>query len=202
MGKPQSEEWTMALTESKMLPLGTEAPDFSLADPSGKVHSLSDFEGTPALLVVFMCNHCPYVVHIKKALADFAREYAARGVAIVGISANDPAAFPADAPDKMAEDAKAFGYGFPYLFDESQEVAKAYRAACTPDFFLFDGDRRLVYRGQFDSSRPRNDVPVTGEDLRRAVDAVLDGAEVPEPQVPSIGCSIKWRPGNAPAHAG
>jgi len=192
----------MALTPSTMAPLGTEAPDFSLPDTDGKMVSLGDFEDADALLVVFMCNHCPYVKQIKEGLAEFAREYGEKGLAIVGINANDVERHPDDRPERMKEEKESFGYPFPYLFDESQEVAKAYGAACTPDFFLFDGDRKLVYRGQFDDSRPGNDRPVTGKDLRRAADAALAGAPVPEEQTPSIGCNIKWKPGNAPDYFG
>jgi peroxiredoxin len=193
----------MAKTFSTMLPLGTTAPDFALPDPTtGKTVALSDFAGAPALLVIFMCNHCPYVKHVRAALAVLGREYQARGVAIVGISANDVANYPDDRPAKMAEEAQAAGYTFPYLYDESQAVAKAYHAACTPDFFLFDGQRRLVYRGQFDDSRPRgeNTLPVTGRDLRAALDAVLGGQPVPSDQKPSLGCNIKWKPGNEPGY--
>ena len=188
----------MALTESTMLPLGTPAPAFRLPDPSGRVVSRDDFVDAPALLVAFLCNHCPYVKHLKAELADFARRYAERGLAMVGINANDVEHFPDDAPERMAADAERYGYVFPYLYDETQQVAKAYRAACTPEFYLFDGEHRLVYRGQFDASRPGNDVPVTGSDLAAAVDAVLDGKPVPEPQLPSIGCNLKWKPGNEP----
>jgi len=188
----------MARTESTMLPLGTAAPDFSLPTPDGTVHGLADAADAKGVLVVFMCNHCPYVVHIKEGLADFARDYREKGLAVFAVNANDPDAYPDDAPDKMAADIERYGYVFPYLVDETQDVAKAYHAACTPDFFLFDADRRLVYRGQFDASRPGNDVPVTGEDLRRAADAVLAGRADDGPQTPSIGCNIKWRPGNQP----
>ncbi len=184
--------------ESTMLPLGTEAPGFSLPDTDGRTVALDDFRGAPALLVVFLCNHCPYVKHLRAAIADVARRYADKGVATVGISSNDPEQYPEDSPEAMAREKEEAGYPFPYLYDASQEVARAYRAACTPDFFLFDGERRLVYRGQFDASRPRNDVPVTGQDLRAALDAVLEGRAVPSEQVPSIGCGIKWRPGNSP----
>jgi peroxiredoxin len=185
-----------------MLPLGTKAPDFALRDPDGRVWRLSDFDASPALLVAFLCNHCPYVVHIREAFAAFARELAPKGLATVGINSNDWKAYPDDAPPKMAEAAKAFGFVFPFLADESQEVAKAYRAACTPDLYLFDRDRRLVYRGQFDGARPFNDVPVTGEDLRRAAEALLQGRPVPEDQKPSLGCNIKWKPGNEPIYFG
>lgn len=176
-----------------MLPLGTKAPGFRLPDPHGKLVSLDIFTGAPALLVAFICNHCPYVKHIRTSFASFAREYQARGVAIVGINSNDVANYPDDSPEKMAEEIVAAGYTFPYLYDESQEVAKAYRAACTPDFFLFDREQRLVYRGQYDDSRPKNNLPVTGADLRAAVDAVLTGQPVAEDQKPSVGCGIKWK---------
>ncbi|MCK9530349.1 MAG: thioredoxin family protein [Gammaproteobacteria bacterium] len=189
----------MALTPSTMLPLGTPAPDFLLTDTvSGRPVSLADFQGRRALLVAFICNHCPYVKHIAEAFAAFAREYEGRGLAVVAISANDPAHRAEDGPEFMAEEARARGYVFPYLFDADQRVAKSYRAACTPDFFLFDAGHRLVYRGQFDDSRPGNDRPVTGRDMRAAVDAVLAGKPVPEQQTPSIGCNIKWKPGNEP----
>ena len=191
----------MAVTPSTMLPLGTQAPDFSLLDTEGKTVSLDDFKDAPALLVVFMCNHCPYVIHVREGLAQLARDYQKKGVAIVGINANDVSSFPQDSPDKMKEEVRAVGYVFPYLYDESQEVAKAYHAACTPDFFLFDKERKLVYRGQMDGSRPNSGIPVTGEDLRRALDAVLEGRPVPGEQKPSMGCNIKWKPGNRPEYA-
>ena len=190
----------MVMTASTMLPLGTQAPDFRLPDPAGKQVARDDFADAPALLVIFMCNHCPYVKHIREGLAEFGRDYQKRGAAVVGINANDIAAHPADSPAKMAEEARTFGYTFPYLFDESQEVAKAYHAACTPDFYLFDGARKLVYRGQFDASRPGSIVPVTGADLRAATDTVLAGKPVPPDQTPSLGCNIKWKAGNAPAY--
>lgn len=184
----------MVRTESMMLELGTQAPDFRLPEPAtGRMVSLADFNEAPALLVIFMCNHCPYVKHIGSTLAEFAQEYQPKGLAIVGISANDALNYPDDSPEKMAEEVKARGYVFPYVYDESQAVAKAYEAACTPDFFLFDGSRKLVYRGQFDDSRPGNDLPVTGRDLRAAVEAVLSGRSVPSEQRPSVGCNIKWR---------
>ena len=192
----------MVLVESTMLDLGTEAPDFRLPDPTGQMHALADFDDAPALLVAFICNHCPYVKHIKPQFAEFAREYGARGLAVAAISSNDISTHPADAPEKMQEDAEAFGYPFPYLFDESQDVAKAYRAACTPDFFLFDADRRLVYRGRFDESSPGKSVPVTGADLKGAADAVLAGDAYDGPEIPSMGCNIKWKPGNAPDYFG
>lgn len=193
----------MALVTSTMLALGTEAPDFSLPEPStGESVSLSRFDGAPALLVVFLSNHCPFVKHLADHLAGVAAEYQARGVAVVGINANDVANYPDDSPAKMADEVARRGYTFPYLFDESQEVAKAYRAACTPDFFVFDGDRRLVYRGQYDGSRPSLDVPVTGSDLRTALDAVLVGEAASGEQVPSVGCNIKWKAGNEPGWFG
>jgi peroxiredoxin len=185
-----------------MLPLGTTAPPFALPDPDGKTISLADFEGAPALLVVFMCNHCPFVQHVAGELAALGRDLAPRGVAMVGISSNDVAAYPDDAPERMAEEAARHGWSFPYLYDDTQEVAKAYRAACTPDAYLFDGQRRLVYRGQLDDSRPGNGVPVTGADVRAALEAVLAGRPVPEDQRPSVGCSIKWKPGNVPDYYG
>ena len=182
-----------------MLPLGTQAPDFSLSDVvSGRTVTLRDFDDRDGLLVMFICRHCPYVAHVRPAIAALAHEHIDSGLGIVAISANDPDAYPEDAPEGLAAEAVEAGYTFPYLFDETQEVAKEYRAACTPDFFLFDGSRRLVYRGQFDSSRPRNGVPVTGEDLRAAIVAVLEDRPVTGDQRPSVGCSIKWRPGNEP----
>jgi peroxiredoxin len=191
----------MVKTASTMLTLGTKAPDFSLTSAvDGKKVSLNDFSNKPALLVIFMCNHCPFVKHIAEGLAAFAKEYQSKGLAVVGISSNDYEAFPDDAPQKMAEEARARGYTFAYLVDADQQVAKKYRAACTPDFFLFDGQRKLVYRGQFDSSRPQSGIPVTGEDLRRAVDAVLTGQPIPVEQRPSIGCNIKWKPSQEPEY--
>lgn len=190
----------MALTPSTMLPLGTTAPDFRLPDPAGKVVSLSDFGSAKALAVFFICNHCPYVKHIRAGIAEFARDYQSRGVAVVAINANDVQNYPDDSPAKMAIEAKAAGYIFPYLYDESQEVAKAYQAACTPDIYLFDAIKKLVYRGQFDGARPGNGVAVTGQDLRAAADAVLAGKPVSEKQIPSMGCNIKWKSGNAPKY--
>lgn len=183
----------MALTPSNMSPLGTTAPDFRLPDTNGKTVSLADFKAAPALLVVFMCNHCPYVKHIRAGLAQLARDYVRRGVAFVGINSNDVENYPDDSPANMAREAKSAGYIFPYLYDESQSVAKAYDAACTPDIFLFDKNQHLVYRGQLDDSRPGNGVPVTGRDLRAALDAVLSGQPVSPNQQPSIGCNIKWK---------
>lgn len=188
----------MALTPSTMAPLGSPAPDFSLPDTDGRVVRLTDFADKPALLVAFICNHCPYVKHIRAAFAALAKEYQAKGVAVVGISSNDAVSYPDDAPDKMREEKVAAGYTFPYLYDETQEVAKAYKAACTPDFFVYDRDRKLAYRGQMDSSRPGNGKPNDGADLRAAFDAVLAGRPAPADQKPSIGCNIKWKPGNAP----
>jgi peroxiredoxin len=189
----------MVATRSTMLPLGTPMPPFTLPDPGGgREVSSSDFEGAAGFLVVFMCNHCPYVQHVAEELAALGRDLNTRGVAMVGISSNDVASHPDDSPTRMAEEAERWGWGFPYLYDETQEVARAYRAACTPDFFLFDGDRRLVYRGQLDDSRPGNRIPVTGADVRAAVDAVLAGRPVAEGQKPSMGCNIKWKPGNQP----
>ena len=192
----------MARTPSTMLPLGTPAPDFSLINVDGKTVSLSDFSDAPALLVIFMCNHCPYVIHVADQLAQLTQEYLIRGVAVVGINANDTAAHPADSPEQMVAEAEDRGYSFPYLYDETQEVAKSYHAACTPDFFVFDGDQKLVYRGQMDSSRPDSGIPVTGEDLRAALDATLSGRAPAEPQTPSLGCNIKWKPGNEPDYFG
>jgi peroxiredoxin len=181
-----------------MLPLGTEAPPFELPDTAGNKVSISDFQDAPALLVVFMCNHCPYVKHIRDSFVELVKEYQSKGVAVAAINANDAEAYPDDRPELMAEDAETYGYTFPYLYDESQQVALAYRAACTPDFFLFDESRRLVYRGQMDSSRPGNGKALTGENLRAALDAVLAGEQVDPQQKPSMGCNIKWKPGNEP----
>jgi peroxiredoxin len=189
----------MALTPSTMkLPLGSAAPDFSLPAPNGKIHCLANFAGRRALLVAFLCNHCPYVKHIAPAFAELAKEYQERGVGVVAVNSNDYEEYPEDSPAKMKEEIAARGYTFPYLVDHSQEVAKAYHAACTPDFYLFDGDLNLVYRGQMDSSRPGSSVQVTGKDLRQAMDAVLAGKPVSGEQRPSMGCNIKWRPGNEP----
>jgi peroxiredoxin len=192
----------MAVT-STMLPLGTIAPEFTLPDVvSGREVSLSDFDGAPAMLVMFICNHCPYVQHVRAELARFGRDYQGRGLGIVAIAPNDTDVYPEDGPDAMRREAETHGYTFPYLFDESQRVAAAYTAMCTPDFFLFDAGRELVYRGRFDESRPNTGVPATGADLRVAVDAVLAGDPVNEEQWPSMGCSIKWKPGNTPAYFG
>jgi peroxiredoxin len=183
------------MTASEMLPLGTSAPDFSLPDTEGNIVSLADFEQAPALLVIFMCNHCPYVKHVLSAMVELIKEYRAKGAAVVGINSNDVASFPEDSPEMMVKVAEESGFTFPYLFDETQEVAKAYHATCTPDFFLFDREKTLVYRGQMDGSRPGNNIPVTGADLRTALDAALEGKHVPDEQKPSIGCNIKWKPG-------
>jgi peroxiredoxin len=187
----------MVKTASTMLPLGTPAPDFSLPNVDGSTFGLRDCVDRP-LLVIFMCNHCPFVVHLRTALAEFGDEYQTKGLAVVGISSNDEDNYPQDGPEEMKAEAIAAGYHFPYLYDADQSVAQAYKAACTPDFFLFDTDHSLVYRGQFDSSRPGNDTPITGEDLRAACDAVLAGKEVPASQTPSIGCNIKWKAGTEP----
>ena len=181
-----------------MLPLGTPAPDFQLPDTNGKIVSLASFRDKAALLVIFLCNHCPYVIHIRGELIQITSDYLTRGVGIVGINSNDAQKYPADSPAKMKEEVDKFGYVFPYLYDETQAVAKAYRAACTPDFFIFDKNRKLVYRGQFDASRPGNSVLVMGIDLCAALDALLAGKALTEKQIPSIGCNIKWKPGNEP----
>ncbi len=188
----------MAAVESQMLPLGSPAPAFSLPDADGAMHSLDDAAGSRAYVVMFICNHCPFVKHVADELGRLGAEYQAKGVALFAINSNDIENYPADAPEKMKQEAAARGYTFPYLLDADQDVAKAYEAACTPDFFLFDADRKLVYRGQLDGSRPGNSVTVDGRDLRAALDALLSGEPVPEDQVPSIGCNIKWIPGNAP----
>lgn len=189
------------MATGSLLALGSEAPDFALRDVrTGGIVRRSDFDEKRGLLVLFICRHCPYVKHVEGGIAKLAQDYADRDLAIVAISANDPQAYPEDAPESLAEQARLAGFTFPYLFDETQEVARAYTAACTPDPFLFDADRRLVYRGQLDGSRPGNDVPVTCEDIRRAIDAVLEGRPVPADQRPAVGCSIKWRPGNEPEY--
>ncbi len=188
----------MAQTPSTMLEIGTPAPAFSLPEAGGeRTVDLQDFTGQP-LLVVFSCNHCPYVLHILESFTEFANSAARQGLGVVMISANDVAGYPDDSPEKMAALAARMGFEFPYLYDESQAVAIAYRAACTPDFFLFDAEHRLVYRGQYDGARPGNSVPVTGADMRAAVDALMAGNEISPEQVPSVGCNIKWRAGNEP----
>ncbi|MDY7109349.1 MAG: thioredoxin family protein [Planctomycetota bacterium] len=192
----------MVATPSTMLELGTPAPPFTLPDTEGRTVSLDDLAGARALLVMFICNHCPFVKHVAPELAALGREYQDKGVAVVAINSNDVANYPDDQPEKMAAEVDRRGYTFPYLYDETQEVAKAYRAACTPDFYVFDGDQRLIYRGQLDESRPGNDVAVTGSDLRAALDAALAGAAPPDEQKPSTGCNIKWKAGNAPEYFG
>ncbi len=188
----------MAETPSTMLELGTRAPEFRLRDTDGREVALSDFQDRQALLVMFICNHCPYVRHVQAELARIGHDYQPRGVAVVAISSNDVDQYPDDGPDAMAKEKARAGYSFPYLFDETQEVARAYRAACTPDLFLFDAEQKLVYRGQLDDSRPGNGVPVSGRDLRRALDAVLEGRRPEGRQRPSVGCNIKWKPGQEP----
>jgi peroxiredoxin len=191
----------MVATASVMQELGTPAPAFDLPDvSSGRPVRLEDFAGSSALLVMFISRHCPYVQHVKRELARLGRDYAGRGLGIVGISANDAATYPDDAPEKLRELAAELGGNYPICHDQAQTVASAYAAACTPDFFLYDQGRRLIYRGQLDDSRPGNGRPVTGRDLRSAIDAVLGGAPVPAEQHPSLGCNIKWRPGNEPAY--
>ena len=191
----------MVMTGSTMVALGTSAPGFSLPDTKGNVVSLNDFKEAPALLVIFMCNHCPFVKHVLSGLVELIKEYQGKGVAVVGVNSNDVESFPEDRPEMMAKVAKQAGFTFPYLYDETQEVAKAYHAACTPDFFLFDKESTLVYRGQMDDGRPGNNIPITGADLRGALDAVLEGKQVSDEQKASIGCNIKWRPGNQPKYA-
>ena len=190
----------MPETPSTMLDLGTPLPSFSLADFNGKVVSDADFKGSKALLVAFICEHCPFVRHVRSEFARFAKEYDAKGLKVVAIMSNSIEEFPQDGPEGMKKEAQEAGYVFPYLFDKDQNVAKAFKAACTPDLFLFDSNRRLVYRGQFDGSRPKNNVAVNGADLRAAADAVLAGTAPSETQRPSMGCNIKWYPGNEPAY--
>jgi len=190
----------MVRTPSTMLPLGTGAPDFSLPNVDGRTVTLADAAGPRGTLVMFICNHCPFVKHVADQLAALGRDCLPRGIGVVAISSNDVSSHPADSPEQMVHEAEERGYVFPYLYDETQEVAHAYHAACTPDFFLFDGDRKLAYRGQLDASRPGNEIPVTGADLRAAIDALLLGHPVPAEQRPSLGCNIKWKPGNEPAY--
>ena len=192
----------MALTPSTMLDLGTEAPGFTLADPEGNSFDLSKQQIDRGLLVIFMCNHCPYVIHIREQLVQRIREYQGQGITVVAINSNDYITHPDDSPERMAQDAKKFGYTFPYLVDEDQQVARAYQAACTPDLYLFDQDRKLVYRGQFDSARPGNTTPVSGDDLTAAVTQMLEGKEIQVVQQPSMGCNIKWKAGNEPSYFG
>jgi len=187
----------MAAESNQELPLGTRAPDFALPDTvSGRTIRLADYAASPALLVTFICNHCPYVLHIRPALVEFAREFQPRGLAVVAISANDPEAYPQDGPEPMKAEARNAGFTFPYLFDRTQQTARAYHAVCTPEFYLFDSAQRLVYRGRFDASRPNSAVPVTGAELRAAAEAVLARRPVAAEQKPSVGCSIKWKPGS------
>ena len=190
----------MTRTPSTMLDLGTPVPPFRLPNVDGRMVADSDFPNARGLLVVFLCNHCPFVKHIRREFASFAKAYQARGLAVVAINSNDAEAFPEDSPAAMKQEAIGAGYTFPYLYDETQQIAQAFHAACTPDFYLFDANRRLVYRGEFDDSRPGNNIPVTGTALGAAADAVLTGRVVPAAQRPSVGCNIKWRPGNAPAY--
>lgn len=189
----------MAAVNSTMLPLGTVAPHFLLPDTEGNTVTLDQFDGAPAYVVMFICNHCPYVLHLRKVVAQIAKEYQPQGVVFVAINSNDTDAYPADSFEKMKEQIAEAGYTFPYLFDETQAVAKAYRAACTPDFYVFNKNLQLTYRGRFDESRPGNRHPVTGSDLLTAIDATLDEESIPDDvQTPSIGCNIKWKPGNEP----
>lgn len=190
----------MVRTNSTMLPLGTTAPAFSLINVDGHTICLEDFRESKALLVIFMCNHCPYVVHVADEIARIAAEYQSKGVGVVGISSNDVSNYPQDSPEQMVHEAETRGYSFPYLYDEDQSVARAYRAACTPDFFVFDANHRLTYRGQMDDSRPRTDIPVTGCDLRAALDATLEGRSVEGDQKPGVGCNIKWMQGAEPEY--
>jgi len=191
----------MVMTASTMLPLGTSAPYFNLPDTQGKSVSIDDFKDAKSLLVVFMCNHCPFVKHILKDFVKLVKDYQPKGIAIVGINSNDVESFPDDSPPMMAKVAKQLGFTFPYLYDENQEAAKKYHAACTPDFFLFDKERKLVYRGQMDDSRPGNNIPITGADLRAAINAALTATPVSKQQKPSMGCNIKWKAGNEPDYA-
>ncbi len=189
----------MVRTPSTMVPLGTPAPDFTLPNVDGSMKSLADVAGPRGTLVMFICNHCPFVKHVAGQLAELGRDYLPRGIGFAAISSNDVASHPADSPEQMVREAEEQGYPFPYLYDETQEVAKAYHAACTPDFFLYDSSRRLAYRGQLDPSRPDSGIPVTGADLRAAIDALLAGKPPAAEQRPSLGCNIKWKPGNEPA---
>lgn len=192
----------MVLTPSTMLDLGTEAPNFTLADPHGTSFDLSTQQIDKGLLVIFMCNHCPYVIHIREKLVQRIKEYQAQGITVVAINSNDYTVHPDDSPERMAQDMQEFGYTFPYLVDEDQQVARAYEAACTPDIYLFDKDKKLVYRGQFDSARPGNTTPVTGDDLTAAVVQMLEDGEIKVVQQPSMGCNIKWKAGNEPSYFG
>lgn len=188
----------MAKVNSTMLPLGTQAPSFSLYDPEGNLFTLDHSSKSNAFLVMFICNHCPFVHHIRKELARLANDYIKRDVSIIAINSNDYETHPGDSPEKMKDEIMEWGYNFPYLVDEDQSVAIAYQASCTPDFFLFDSQQQLVYRGQLDGGRPSNDIPVNGRDIRTALDTLLAGDDVSEEQVPSVGCNIKWKPNNSP----
>ena len=190
----------MVRTPSTMLPLGTDAKDFSLINTDGRTLSFADVAGERGTVLMFICNHCPFVKHVAAQLSVIGQDYMSKGIGMVAINSNDVSAHPADSPEQMVHESEQRGYPFAYLFDETQEVAKAYGAACTPDFYLFDSNRKLVYRGQLDSSRPDSGVPVTGEDLRKAIDGLLGSQPIPELQRPSIGCNIKWRPGNEPEY--
>ncbi|MGB8852140.1 MAG: thioredoxin family protein [Pirellulales bacterium] len=190
----------MVRTPSTMLPLGTTAPDFSLPNVDGRIMSFADAAGPRGTVVMFICNHCPFVKHVADQLAALGRDCMGQGVGVVAVSANDISSHPADSPEQMVRESEDRGYAFPYLYDETQEVAKEYHAACTPDFYLFDPNRRLVYRGQLDASRPGNEIPVTGRDLRAAIDALLAGKPPLAEQIPSLGCNIKWKAGNEPPY--
>lgn len=192
----------MSLTPSTMQELGSIAPDFTLNAPDGKEFRLSGVEIKNGLLVCFICNHCPYVIHIREKLVEMIKKYQEKGVVVVAINSNDYSVYPDDSPKRMSRDIEQFNYTFPYLVDQSQEVAKAYKAACTPDFFLYNPNRELVYRGQFDSARPGNSEPITGDDLTTAVELVIVGGVVPGTQRPSMGCNIKWKSGNEPGYFG
>lgn len=201
-GNKHSKEENIMAVQSTMLEIGTLAPDFTLPDTEGKMLSRDHFKGKKGLLVMFLSNHCPFVKHIRHELRNIAEEYQNKDVGVVAIMSNNVQTHPEDSPTKMAEEVENIGYTFPYLYDETQLVARAYRAACTPDLYLFDSDFKLVYRGQFDGSRPGNQIPVTGMDLKKALDAMLAGEQVPENQIPSVGCNIKWKPGNEPDYFG
>ncbi len=193
----------MARTPSTMLSLGTKAPEFNLPDTvSGKTISLNDFSDRQGLLVMFICQHCPFVIHVKSELAKLGEDYLPKNLGIVAISSNDVENYPEDSPEKLKAMAEEYSFNFPVCYDETQEVAKAYQAACTPDFYLFDRDFKLAYRGQLDDSRPSLDIPVTGKDLRDAIDSLLANKPIPEPQKPSLGCNIKWKAGNEPEYYG
>lgn len=192
----------MSLTPSTMLELGTIAPDISLSSPDGQQYNLAERSIDKGLLVIFMCNHCPYVIHIREELVNKIKQFQLQGIEVVAINSNDFSQYPEDNPERMVETAEAFGFSFPYLVDQDQQTAKDYRAACTPDLFLFDGEKKLVYRGQFDSARPGNNEPITGEDLTLAVEQLIAGEPITGSQRPSMGCNIKWKEGNAPEYFG